>query len=143
VKKRYQDGFVIVGVSMVIVYVAFLFLLFFLIDRSGRSKNQSRLVEDARSDFQKGFVFGRTEASNLVAKAETVEAYLGIIPSEQHVYYFPYAGKAFRRALEIFIRDKEELELVSMAGDSDGNDHGIHGSDVSRNAGYFVVFRKK
>ena len=101
------------------------------------------LVVDNRSDFQKGLAFGRTEASNLVAKAETVEAYLGIIPSEQHVYYFPYAGKAFRRALEIFIRDKEELELVSMAGDSDGNDHGIHGSDVSRNAGYFVVFRKK
>ncbi|OHA34233.1 MAG: hypothetical protein A2928_03135 [Candidatus Taylorbacteria bacterium RIFCSPLOWO2_01_FULL_45_15b] len=101
------------------------------------------LVVDNRSDFQKGLAFGRTEASNLVAKAETVESYLGIIPSEQHVYFFPYAGDPFRRALEIFIREKEELELVSMAGDSEGNDHGIHGSDVSRNAGYFVVFRKK
>ena len=93
------------------------------------------LVVDNRSDFQKGLAFGRTEASNLVAKAETVESYLGIIPSEQHVYFFPYAGDPFRRALEIFIREKEELELVSMAGDSEGNDHGIHGSDVSRNAG--------
>ena len=101
------------------------------------------LVVDNRSDFQKGLAFGRTEASNLVAKAETVESYLGIIPSEQHVYFFPYAGDPFRRALEIFIREKEELELVSMAGDSEGNDHGIHGSDVSLNAGYFVVFRKK
>ena len=51
------------------------------------------------------------------------------------VYYFDCSGKKFATSLSYFIEKNSELELVSMTGD--GND------TYGRDAGYFVVFKKK
>lgn len=51
------------------------------------------------------------------------------------VYYFPYDEANFANALSVFIRDHQNLKLVSFSG----NGNGTYGVDK----GYFVVFANK
>lgn len=75
-------------------------------------------------------------SANDVSRVRQVNpAELPVIDYGNGVYYFPATEANFANNLSAFLYNHPELELVSVTGD--GTD--VHGRD----AGYFVVFRKK
>ncbi len=95
---------------------------------------------DTRPDFFKGLPYGETEVSNFVSRANTIEVYLGIIKFGDNVYYFPYVGETFGKALQKFLIEKPEIASVSLSGDSaDIKYTGSHEGHYSTHAGYWVI----
>ncbi len=120
-------------------------LSFLVVSLTGCSESQSSVEHDIRPDFQKGLAFGTTDVSNAISKAKSVENYLGITDYRNEVYYFPYTGDSFGKALSIFRQAREDLELLSFAGDSAKVETVLSDSRTAyaTHAGYFVAFRKK
>lgn len=138
-------GFLCVGGACIgLMHVALALILL-----QGCSSGDARQVAvDLRSDFQKGLAFrdDPIDRGLPISKAMDVETFLGVSNYWNGVYYFPYRGEAYHRALSLFSKAHPEFTSICGHGDSEGHEPTIRGSvsydtNVSRHRGYTVVCR--